>query len=85
MAIDASSRMKEFNKLCETFGVGGMTLDVLEESVKIHVHLRKLRKPIEDADIFVAAFCIANDYTLATNNTKHFQNIDRLKIANWKK
>ncbi len=27
---------------------------------------------IEDADIFIAAMCLKNDYVLVTNNVKHF-------------
>jgi predicted nucleic acid-binding protein len=41
-------------------------------------------KPIDDADIFIAAYCIVNNYTLVTNNTRHFEHIDGLKFVNWK-
>jgi tRNA(fMet)-specific endonuclease VapC len=38
----------------------------------------------KDADIFIAAYCIVNGYTLVTDNTSDFKRIDGLKIANWK-
>jgi len=38
----------------------------------------------KDADIFIAAYCIINDYTLVTDNTSDFERIDVLKIVNWK-
>jgi tRNA(fMet)-specific endonuclease VapC len=38
---------------------------------------------IDDADIFIAGYCIQKDYILITNNTKHFENIKNLKIDNW--
>jgi predicted nucleic acid-binding protein len=39
-----------------------------------------------DADIFIAAHCIINGYTLVTDNTSDFQRIGcGIKIVNWKK
>jgi len=38
----------------------------------------------KDADIFIAAYCIVNDYTLVTDNTDDFKRIDSLKFTNWK-
>ena len=37
----------------------------------------------KDADIFIAAYCIINDYTLVTDNVGDFQRIDGLKYTNW--
>jgi len=38
----------------------------------------------KDADIFIAAYCIVNGYTLVTDNTSDFERIDALHIVNWK-
>jgi predicted nucleic acid-binding protein len=38
---------------------------------------------IEDADIFIAAFCLVNDYPLVTNNTRHFGRIAELTLVDW--
>ena len=38
----------------------------------------------KDADIFIAAYCINNGYTLVTDNTGDFGRIDSLRIVNWK-
>ena len=40
---------------------------------------------IEDMDLLIAATAIYNELTLVTNNTKYFENIQNLKIENWKK
>jgi tRNA(fMet)-specific endonuclease VapC len=37
-----------------------------------------------DGDIFIAAHCIVNGYTLVTDNTGDFKRIGGLNIANWK-
>ena len=57
--------------------------EVIEIASVIYSYLRKISKPAEDTDILIAAVVIANDGTLITNNTKHFENITDLKIENW--
>ena len=57
---------------------------VWDAAAKLYVVSRKNGKPISDADLIIAAFCIANDYTLVTNNTRHFKRIDGLQLVNWK-
>jgi len=37
----------------------------------------------QDADILIAAFCIESGYTLVTNNTNDFKNIDNLQMEDW--
>jgi len=37
-----------------------------------------------DADIFIAAYCLTNDYTLVTDNTTDFNKFDNLRLENWK-
>ena len=38
----------------------------------------------KDADIFIAAYCIVNDYTLVTDNVSDFSRITDLRVVNWK-
>jgi predicted nucleic acid-binding protein len=38
---------------------------------------------VDDADILIAATTCSAGGTLVTNNTSHFQRIDRLPIENW--
>ncbi|MCL1994922.1 MAG: PIN domain-containing protein [Defluviitaleaceae bacterium] len=45
--------------------------------------LRKKGTTTGDADILIAAFCLVNDYTLVTANTKHFEIIDGLVVDDW--
>ncbi|MFA4957941.1 MAG: PIN domain-containing protein [Candidatus Methanoperedens sp.] len=56
--------------ICELFG-------------KIKVSLRDNGNIIDDADIFIAACAISENVTLVTNNEKHFDRIEGLKIENW--
>lgn len=39
--------------------------------------------PIEDMDILIGAHARSLNYTLVTNNTKHFKRIPELKLEDW--
>ena len=56
------------------------------EAARIKADLDERGLPIGagDADILIAAYCIANDYTLVTDNAKDFGRIDNLKFISWK-
>jgi len=64
-------------------GVGIMTPKMWVKSASIYVDLRKKGFSVSDNDIFIAAFCLLNDYTLVTRNTKDFENIVGLRQVNW--
>lgn len=49
-------------------------------AVEIQRDLKKLRKTIEKADLFIAATSVANGLTLDTLNRKHFDKIKRLTL-----
>jgi predicted nucleic acid-binding protein len=83
MLINAAKQLRKFEILCELFPVGEFNNNLLEESIKIYVQERKAKRNTEDADIFIAAFCLQNNYILVTDNVKHFQNITNLNLVNW--
>ena len=38
---------------------------------------------LDDFDLILASCALSRNLTLVTNNLKHFQRIDELKLANW--
>ena len=52
-------------------------------AANIYANLRKKGISIGDSDILIAAIVMANNGTLVTNNTKHFECIEQLKVVNW--
>jgi len=51
---------------------------------KEKVRLRKSGLPVHDEfDLIIGATAIANDLILVTNNVRHFNNFEGLKIENW--
>ena len=81
---NATIKLPAFTKLYQDSVKTEMTLEIWEKAIEIYVELITNGTPRQDADIFIAAFCIVNDYTLITNNTRHYDIIKDLKIENWK-
>ena len=75
--------MKEFENLCELFPIGELGDYLLEKSIDIYIQERNAGRNTEDADIFIAVFCIHNDYILVTDNINHFKKITGLHVVNW--
>jgi len=53
---------------------------VAQVSVEINNSLKRKRKQIGIADLFIAATAVANDLPLATLNIKHFDRVDELAL-----
>lgn len=84
LSVGATTKMRDFSDLCDEFGIAEITISVWREAARIYSILKKRGTLIEDSDIFIAAFCIVNDYVLVTNNTRHFEVVDGLNFINWK-
>jgi tRNA(fMet)-specific endonuclease VapC len=50
---------------------------------KIQAELRKMGKPTGELDALIAAVARSHQFTLVTNNTRHFENITNLQLENW--
>ena len=53
---------------------------IVDKAVEININLKRKRKQIAIADLFIAATAISNDLYFATLNRKHFNRIDGLNI-----
>jgi tRNA(fMet)-specific endonuclease VapC len=60
-------------------------IECAEICAKLQYKLKKQGKTNALVDTMIAAQAIANNLILVTNNTKHFENIDGLKIEDWTK
>jgi tRNA(fMet)-specific endonuclease VapC len=76
-------KLAAFDTLCSYSDMGSIDKEILETAISLYVGLRKRGFIIEDTDILIAAYCIKNNCLLVTNNIKHFENIEGLKIINW--
>jgi predicted nucleic acid-binding protein len=82
----ATAKRAMFEKLLMKIPVGDFDVPLWDVAAEIWVRSRKKGKPNDDdADILIAAFCVSNGYVLVTNNTRHFEDVDGLKLVDWKK
>ncbi|MDE6578780.1 MAG: type II toxin-antitoxin system VapC family toxin [Muribaculaceae bacterium] len=55
----------------------------LEDFAQQKFFLRKKGIIIEDMDLLIGATAVHNDFILVTDNLKHFERLEGLKIENW--
>jgi len=79
----AEKQLEKFELHCKQFENCKVSLSTFEIAAEIYSDLKNKGKLLDDADIFIAALCLENDYILITNNEKHFNRVDNLKIINW--
>ncbi|TMC09545.1 MAG: type II toxin-antitoxin system VapC family toxin [Chloroflexi bacterium] len=49
----------------------------------VRADLERAGRPLEDADLRIAAIALARDLTLVTGNDRHFDRVPGLRIENW--
>ena len=84
LAQKLKKKLIQFQILCEEVGQVEFNRPIWEQATVIYANLTQRGYQIDDADIFIAAFCIVNGYTLITNNIRHFERVDKLLCINWK-
>ena len=80
---NATAKEREYQRLCDSCEIGEMRRDIWIQASILYSDLRHKGFTVGDADILIAAFCIANECTLVTNNLKDFINMNGLKFVDW--
>jgi tRNA(fMet)-specific endonuclease VapC len=75
------------HKVLDNF-LNGISIIPIYNSIRRYakekVRLRKMGKPINDEfDLLIGVTSVENKLTLVTDNTKHFEKIEGIKIENW--
>ena len=70
-------------RLAEIFPIVGITRSTIEAFTDIKMALDMKGERIEDFDLLIAATALSLNYTLVTNNTKHYKRIEGLQLENW--
>jgi len=81
----AFKQLNIFNSFVEDNRVIPLTKESARISAELYSDLRHIGKTIDDIDLLIAGIAIENNFTLVTNNEKHFTRIPKLKVENWKK
>ena len=70
-------------RLAEIFPIAGITRSTIEAFTDIKMALDLKGERIEDFDLLIAATALSLNYTLVTNNAKHYKRIEGLQLENW--
>lgn len=54
-----------------------------ESYADIRVTLEAEGRRLDEADLRIAAICVARDLTLVTGNVRHFERVPGLRVENW--
>ena len=71
-----------YNGYCD---IGELCSRVWKKAEEVYAELYSKGFTVGEIDILIAAFCLVNNYTLVTNNTKDFENINGLNFLDWAK
>ncbi len=83
--VNATRQLKVLEEFIETNEVLALDMASIRCSADVYKQLRRHGELIGEADMLIAGIAIANGYTLATNNTRHFSRVQGLGIVNWLK
>ncbi len=84
-AYNSGRKAAEINKVknfIKHFPIAPL-MDSADEYASLKVSLRAKGIMIDEFDLIIASAAIARKYVLVTDNLKHFQRIEGLKIENW--
>ncbi|EMY70723.1 type II toxin-antitoxin system VapC family toxin [Leptospira vanthielii] len=72
-------------RIGELFPVIELTKGIVETFGEVKATLQKKGNTVDDFDILIGSTALFLNYTLVTNNEKHFSMIPDLRIENWYK
>jgi len=73
-------QVEYWNMILENISVLPFDNEVVDRAVEINAELKKKRKQIDLADLFIAATAVSNRQAIATLNKNHFDRIDGLRL-----
>jgi predicted nucleic acid-binding protein len=82
-SLQVEKNLKRFKAFLKTIHVVDFDKNAAEHFARTKAKLKKKGNLIADMDLMIASICLANNFVLVTNNTKHFNRIEKLKIENW--
>ena len=84
-AKDAKKQLPMFEDFAKDIDIIDLSVADIMTASEIYAYQKKSGKPMGDSDLLIAAQCVARDYTLVTNNTKHFAHVGGLRLIDWSK
>lgn len=76
------AKIKTLENALEIIPVGNESVEIFG---MLKANLEKSGTPLDDFDLILASCALAHNLILVTNNEKHFQRIEGLRMENWTK
>lgn len=76
------AKIKTLENALEIIPVGNESVEIFG---MLKANLEKSGTPLDDFDLILASCALAHNLILVTNNVKHFQRIEGLRMENWTK
>ncbi len=80
---NSTRNLAKLNQFIELVQIVPFDLACARALGTIKSRLRKIGKPTGEVDAMIAAVAIVHKAELVTENIRHFQNIEGLKISDW--
>ncbi len=80
--VENSARVRHIAAIMPVIDV---TPAIMETFSDIRIRLDQTGRRVDDFDLVIAATALVMNYTLVTNNTRHFGHVPNLKLENWTK
>jgi len=80
----ATRQIQELERFLSDCTILDLTENIIRIAAKEFGRLKRNGVTIGNSDILIAATALSNNFSLATNNEKHFKHVKDLRIDNWK-
>jgi len=80
-SFNPEKKLEDIQELIEKLEILNLSLETVQEAGKQNAMLGEKGIELDFRDIFVGTIALANKIALKTNNKKHFERIDGLKLA----
>lgn len=80
---DARKKLDAFLEFAAQNSVLPLTETAASLAAEQYARLCKSGTPVDDIDLLIAGIALANDLVLVTHNTRHFERITGLELADW--
>ena len=83
LALNATRQLADFHQLCIDYDVLYLDdLEIIETACRIHADLKKKGRPIQDADVLIAATAITRGLILVSNDSD-MGRVEEIYLENW--
>jgi tRNA(fMet)-specific endonuclease VapC len=83
LAVNAARQLANFQQFCTDYEVLFLDdIDIIEQACKIHANLKIKGRPIQDADVLIAATAITRGLVLVSNDSDLLR-VEGLSLENW--